>query len=293
MPGSVCEGYRRPMEKNVLSPEQLAVCSWSLRPKGLDDLVSMVREIELPRVQLALNAHRVSAGGERVGEALEAAGVTIVSGMFGTAAEDYSTLESIRRTGGMVPDETWEENLALACDIAAAARALGLKLVTFHAGFLPEDRDDPDYEKLLDRLQIVAGIFAGAGVELAFETGQETAPLLSQFLDDLAAPNVGVNFDPANMLLYDKGDPVEAVRTLMPYVKHVHIKDANVTKEPGTWGEEVAVGTGQVDWPAFLGALRDAGYTGNMVIEREAGETRRADIIAAKRHIEHLMGVLS
>ena len=124
------------MEKYALSPEQLAVCSWSLRPKGLDDLVSMVREIELPRVQLALNDHRGSAGGARIGEALEAAGVTIVSGMFGPSGEDYSTLDSIRRTGGMVPDETWEENLALACDIAASARALGLTLVTFHAGFL-------------------------------------------------------------------------------------------------------------------------------------------------------------
>lgn len=277
------------MEKIVCRPEQLAVCSWSLRPKGVDDLVSMVREIGLPRVQLALNDHRGSAGGATIGEALEIAGVTIVSGMFGTIGEDYSTLETIRKTGGVVPDETWKENLALACDVAAAARSLSLGLVTFHAGFLPEDKSDRDYAKLLDRLRIVAGVFAAAGVDLAFETGQEEASVLLRFLDDLATPNVGVNFDPANMLLYDKGDPVDAVRTLLPYLKQVHIKDAVVTKEPGTWGEEVIVGTGQVDWPAFLGVLAEAGYTGAMVIEREAGESRRADIRVAKRHIEQLL----
>lgn len=293
MTGRLCEGCPRLMDKKVVLSKQLAVCSWSLRPKGVDDLVSMVREIGLSRVQLALNDHRGSAGGATIGEALADAGVTIVSGMFGTIGEDYSTLETIRKTGGVVPDETWKDNLALACDVAAATRALGLGLVTFHAGFLPEDPNDRNYEKLLDRLRIVAGVFGAAGVDLAFETGQEEASVLLRFLDDLATPNVGVNFDPANMLLYDKGDPVEAVRILMPYLKHVHIKDAVVTKEPGTWGEEVVVGTGQVDWPAFLGVLGEAGYTGAMCIEREAGESRRADILAAKRHIEHVLEQLS
>lgn len=269
--------------------DNLAVCSWSLRPRSPADLVAMVRSLGLGKVQLALNDHRGSAGGAAVGSTLAAAGITIVSGMFGAVGEDYSTLESIRRTGGVVPDATWEANRALAAEVAASARALGLGLVSFHAGFLPDDPADPGYAKLMVRLRELAGLFAAHGIGLAFETGQEEAGALLRFLDELAAPNVGVNFDPANMILYGKGDPVAAVRTLLPYLRQVHIKDAIATTEPGTWGREAVVGTGQVDWPAFLGVLVDSGYTGPLCIEREDGDNRLADILAARRHIESIL----
>ncbi len=268
--------------------DQLAVCSWSLRPRDTADLIEMLRLLGLPRVQLALNEHRGGAGGEAIGRELAAAGVEIVSGMFGTMGEDYSTLESIRRTGGVVPDETWEANRALAAEVAEAARALGLGLVSFHAGFLPEDPSDPAYGKLLGRLRELAEMFGQSGIDLALETGQEEAPVLARFLGDLGAPNVGVNFDPANMLLYNKGNPVEALRVLLPWLKQVHIKDAVATDTPGTWGAEVVVGTGQVDWTAFLGVLAGAGFRGALCIEREAGDERPPDILAAKRYIESI-----
>jgi len=267
----------------------MAVCSWSLQPQDPADLITMVRSLGLSRVQLALNDHRGSAGGAAIGTVLAEAGIEIVSGMFGTVGEDYSTLDSIRQTGGVVPDVHWEENLAISREVAEAASSLGLTLVTFHAGFLPEDPSDPDYPKLIDRLRTVAGVFAAEGIDLAFETGQEEAGILAKFLDDLAAPNVGVNFDPANMILYAKGDPVDGLRTLLPCLKQVHIKDAVQTEVPGTWGSEVVVGTGQVDWPAFLAVLDEAGYAGALVIEREAGDDRVADIMAAKQHIESVM----
>jgi sugar phosphate isomerase/epimerase len=249
----------------------------------------MVQSLGLSRVQLALNEHRGSAGGAAIGETLKTAGIEIVSGMFGTPDEDYSTLESIRRTGGVVPDATWEANLALAGEIAETASTLGLTLVSFHAGFLPEDPADPDYAKLIDRLRTLATLFAEKGIDLGFETGQEEADVLLRFLDDLAAPNVGVNFDPANMLLYDKGDPVAALRTLAPWLKQVHLKDAVRTKTPGTWGEEVVVGTGEVDWPAFFAALDELGYTGNLCLEREAGDQRVADLKAGREFVESLV----
>ena len=91
-----------------------------------------------------------------------------------------------------------------------------------------------------------------------------------------------MNFDPANMILYDKGDPIAALRTLGPWIRAVHIKDARRTKVPGTWGEEVTVGTGEVDWRAFFATLRELNYTGDFVIEREAGSQRVADIRAAR-----------
>ena len=106
--------------------------------------------------------------------------------------------------------------------------------------------------------------------------------------DKVDRPNVGVNFDPANMILYDKGDPVAALRTLGPWVKQCHMKDAVRTKTPGTWGEEVRLGTGQVDWKGFFRALDAAGFKGPLNIEREAGSQRVADIRAAREYLEKL-----
>ena len=175
--------------------------------------------------------------------------------MFGCVGEDYSTLETIRLTGGIAPDATWEQNWTNIRATAALAQQLGLKLVTFHAGFLPHEEKDPNFAKLLRRLAETADVFQAANIALGLETGQETAPVLVQLLQKLNRPNVGVNFDPANMILYDKGDPIAALRVLGPWIRQVHIKDARRTKVPGTWGEEVAGGHGR---GGLAGVLCDA-----------------------------------
>ncbi|MDE2506114.1 MAG: sugar phosphate isomerase/epimerase, partial [Planctomycetota bacterium] len=117
-----------------------------------------------------------------------------------------------------------------------------------------------------------AGIAADRGVTLCFETGQETADLLRATLDDLACPNLKVNFDPANMLLYDKGDPIRAIDILAPDIRTVHVKDARRPTVPGHWGEEVPLGEGEVGIARFVRALRAIGYDGALVIEREVGD---------------------
>jgi sugar phosphate isomerase/epimerase len=147
---------------------------------------------------------------------------------------------------------------------------------------LPHEETDPNFEKMLRRLAETADVFKAAKIRLGLETGQETAPVLVQLLQKLQRPNVGVNFDPANMILYAKGDPIAALRTLGPWISQVHIKDARRTKVPGTWGEEVAVGTGEVDWRAFFATLKELNFAGDLVIEREAGNQRVADIRTAK-----------
>jgi sugar phosphate isomerase/epimerase len=205
--------------------------------------------------------------------------------MFGTVGEDYTTMESIRLTGGVAPDATWDENRRRLPILAQLAGSLHLRLVTFHAGFLPEDEQDPAFGKLVERLRVVADVFGEKGIELAFETGQETGESLRRFLSKLDRANVGVNFDPANMILYDKGEPVESLRVLARHVKQCHIKDATKTKQKGTWGAEVVVGTGEVDWPAFFGVLEEAGFNGYLAIEREAGDQRVKDIKAAKEFV--------
>jgi len=271
------------------SGSKLAVCSWSLQAANPKQLFEQMHEIGLARLQCALDPVRESPslwGG--LGEECATAKLTLVSGMFGAIGEDYSTLESIKRTGGLVPDPTWEQNWRNIRVTMDLARRLGLKLVTFHAGFLPHEERDPAFRKLYDRIARVADLFAAAGIELGLETGQETAETLRAFLEKLNRPNVGVNFDPANMILYDKGDPIQALRVLGPWLKQCHVKDALKTNVPGTWGEEVPVGTGQVDWRAFFHALRELSFNGNLAVEREAGNQRVADIAAARRYLESL-----
>ncbi len=267
--------------------DRLAVCSWSLQPSSPQDLIAKLKETGINRVQLALDPLRESpdAWGNASAQ-LQQSGITIVSGMFGCVGEDYSTLETIRLTGGVGPDGTWEQNWKNIQATAALAQQLGLKLVTFHAGFLPHDQSDPVFRKMVKRLNEVAQIFERARITLGFETGQETAPQLVQVLQKLNSKNIGVNFDPANMILYDKGNPIEAVRTLGPWICQVHTKDATRTEVPGTWGAEVPAGTGEVDWAAFFAALRELKFQGNLVIEREAGDQRVADIRKAKEMVE-------
>jgi sugar phosphate isomerase/epimerase len=269
---------------------RLAVCSWSLQPASADDFFTKLAATGLTRTQIALDPIRENAKGAWADFAARAKGrgVSCVSGMIGTVGEDYTTLESIKRTGGVVPDETWPETWKHIQADAELAQKMGLPLVTFHAGFLPHEESDPSFAKLLARLRQIADLFAAKQMDIGLETGQEAADTMAVFLKTLDRANVGVNFDPANMILYDKGDPVAALRTLGPWVKQCHLKDAVRTKTPGTWGEEVRLGTGQVDWKGFFRALDAAGFTGNLNIEREAGNQRVADIRAAREYVERL-----
>lgn len=265
--------------------QRIGVCSWSLRPTSPEDLARKAKDCGLARVQLALGPLRTGQWNERdTVRSLAEHGIAIASGMMSTHGEDYSTLATIRATGGLRPDRHWSRNLDTAREDAALARRLGLDLVTFHAGFLPEERGDPERAKLLERLRQVCDAFAEQGVRLGFETGQETAATLSEVLADLDHSAAGVNFDPANMILYGMGEPVAALELLREHVRQVHVKDALPAKTAGTWGEEVPVGRGAVDWKRFLALVRELGV--DLMIERESGAERSADIRGARELVE-------
>lgn len=259
----------------------VAVCSWSLQASSPAELVARVQATGARAVQLALTPiAEKPAAWSGVFDALRAAGIEVASGMLETVGEDYSTLDTIRATGGVVPDATWPATRARAAEVARIAGAHGIGLVTFHAGFIPHDAG-AEREKLLGRLREIAAMFAAHGTRIAFETGQESAETLADALDALGDRSIGVNFDPANMILYGMGDPVAAVRALAPRIAQVHVKDALPTKVAGTWGSEVRVGTGAVDWTAFITALAGVPATIRLAVEREAGDDRVGDIRAA------------
>ena len=259
----------------------IAVCSWSLQASSPAELVARVQATGTRAVQLALTPivekPEVWSG---VFDALRAAGIEVVSGMLETVGEDYSTLETIRVTGGVVPDATWPATRARAAEVARITGAHGVTLVTFHAGFIPHEAG-AERTKLLGRLRDIASLFAGVGARIAFETGQESADTLAHALDELGDRSIGVNFDPANMILYGMGDPVAGVKALAPRIAQVHVKDALPTAVAGTWGSEVRVGTGAVDWDAFLSALGAVPASIRLAVEREAGDDRIGDIRAA------------
>lgn len=272
-----------------ISSDRVGVCSWSLRPASCDELVASIRACGVRMVQLHLDPIRtLQWRADQVGDRFRNEGIVIASGMMGMKDEDYSTLESIKATGGIRPDATWEANLRAAEGNAIMAARLGIDLVTFHAGFLPHEAGNPERATMIGRLATIAEIFGGRRVRVALETGQENAPTLLGVLDEVNArvpahAKVGVNFDPANMILYGMGDPVEAASLLAPHIMQVHVKDANPSDSLGEWGTEMPAGRGSVRWDSFLSTLAKRGYAGRFIIEREAGESRIDDVIAARR----------
>lgn len=224
------------------------------------------------------------------GKELKRRKLTVTATAVGFPGEDYRTLATIRETGGLDPDARLEERMGIVRQTVAANAMLGVPLLSMHIGFIPEDPGSPHYRKLLERGRQAAHLAGQSQVNLLFETGQETAPTLVKFLKDLDCPNVGVNFDPANLILYGKGDPSEAVRLLKGSVRHVHAKDATASARPGVeWGTEAVLGAGQVNFPVFLKALKEIGYAGPLAIEREAGSDRIGDILKGRKFLEGLM----
>ena len=274
-------------ERELDKDGQIGVCSWSLRAASPADLVGKVLATGCRAVQLALEPIRCGDWDEvETFERLGEAGICVLSGMMEMAGEDYSSIGSIAQTGGVRPDSTWPTNEAAGRQIAEIAARRGIGLVTFHAGFIPHGEGDSIRTVMLIRLGILAAVFGQAGVRMGFETGQESVRSLEAVLDELECFDIGVNFDPANLILYGSGEPVEALRRLAPRVVQVHIKDARPSVVADEWGEEVVVGTGAVDWDGVFEILRSKRPGVDLLVEREAGDSRVADIRVARGFVE-------
>ena len=277
----------------ALAPLSVGVCSWSLQVKSIPELKGFLDRLGVNLVQIACGDphHAAWDEGDDMPKAAKAAGFQLGGAMLGFPGEDYTTPKHIERTGGfgdpaLRPDRLerfkWALNRTL---------ELGLKDLMLHAGFIPEV-GDPGRKPFLDTLGTVSELAAEKGITVAFETGQESSALLRRTLDDLKCPNLKVNFDPANMLLYDKDDPIKALEVLAPDIRTVHVKDANRPKVPGQWGEEVPLGQGQTDTRKFLLTLKQVGYAGPLFIEREVGDQQQRfnDIAHGARFIREVLG---
>jgi len=203
--------------------------------------------------------------------------------------ERYDNIATIKRTVGLLNRATREKRVRKILSSSDFAKDLTVKVLQAHIGFIPEDRENVDYKGLVKTVQKIADYCQRNGQSFALETGQEKARTLAMFIEDVNRSNLGVNFDPANMLLYDAGDPIEALDILGKYVIGVHCKDGKRPTKKGELGKEYPLGEGDVDIRRFIDKLKEIGYTGPLTIEREiAGEKQVKDILKAKELLERL-----
>lgn len=252
----------------------IGVCTWSLK-NNVEELVIIKEKTGIDSIHLALKP--LMEDNDEFRRMVESGDWKISSTMVGFPQENYSTLDTIKKTGGIIPKENWEDNKQRVIKAIELTKELKVNFLSFHFGFL--DFSNMTYIKeFKDKVRLLADKAGECGITILMETGQETAAELRRFLTEMNHKALGVNFDPANMILYGKGEPIDAIEILMPWVKHIHIKDAIGSQITGVWGKEVVWGTGDVDSSGFLGKLREFGYNGALAIERESGQSRLQDI---------------
>ncbi|MBN1342637.1 MAG: sugar phosphate isomerase/epimerase [Phycisphaerae bacterium] len=266
----------------MMKPLDIGVCSWSLKQPDLVSACKVAKEqlgLSLMQVGFFDTSVLDEANDDKILSALGDNGIEASATCIGYATEDYSSIAQIAKTGGYLPDEYWDERFKLTLRVRDISAKLGAKMLMTHIGFVPHDSSAPAYATMVERLKKVTDALGEKGITLVMETGQEPPDALIGFIAAVGRENIRVNFDPANMILYGVGKPVEAVDVLKDYISHVHAKDATWSKAPGKeWGQEVVLGTGDADVPRIVQKLKSYGYAGPLVIEREAGDERISDV---------------
>lgn len=258
---------------------------------GLGVKLEVVQELGIPTLQLHAphRSTRTPAAAEKFVERLDQLNVELTAVFGGFEGESYADIPTVSRTVGLVPPETRAERLREMFEISDFARLLGCDVVALHLGFVPHDRSLPLYEEVLQVTRQLCEHASQNDQALHLETGQETGDALLAFIADSECDNLFVNFDPANMILYGTGDPIETLKEIGKYVRSVHCKDALWSDQPGvTWGREVPLGEGQVDMQRYLQTLKQIGYLGPLTIEREIPQEPERQ----KQEIDHAASLL-
>ncbi len=290
------------------SSDRVGVCSWSWK-SDMSTILDAMNEMGITGMQLATtpwvagnlsDAQKEIFGHEESAEVLariqrlSASGeINIMSTMICFPHEDYSSLETIRKTSGFMfteddlghsAQEEWETNISLVGKAARLTAALGVRYLSTEVGFV-----NKDWDLALDRVKAACDSCTSVGVIFLIESGQESGAEMKQFLEDLEkkypGTKIGINFDPANHILYDTDTPSNAFDILFPWICQVHVKDCvlDASKRQG-WSEDVVWGSGDVSTKFdFLQYVYDSGYKANLLVEHEWGANRVADIEVALR----------
>lgn len=246
-----------------------------------------MKEVGAAVIQVALGDphHGEWIEGPDLIRALKKSHLDISATMIGYPGEDYASPQTIQETGGFGNLATRRDRLEIFKRAVDSSAELGVKILTSHAGFIPEP-GDPARMPFLDCLYDAAEYAEKKGITFAMETGQEPPELLRRTLDEIALESLRINFDPANMILHDMVDPIRAIEVLGQDIVHVHVKDAKAPLTPGVWGEEVVLGEGDVGMTEFLEALASMDYSGPLVVERGVGsQARRVEDVRKGVHL--------
>lgn len=263
---------------------------------GLGVHFDVVKDLGIPSIQLH-TPHRDNRNEQTATEFLAKcadAGVTITCVFGGFEGESYADIETTARTVGLVPEDTRAERLQEMKEISDFARLLGVDAVGLHIGFVPADTQSDSYRNLIEVTRELLDHVKANDQNVHLETGQETADHLLHFIADVDRDNLYINFDPANMILYGTGEPIEALRRVGQHVRSIHCKDATwaaADRRGQDWGAEVALGDGDVGMETYLRTLQEIGYDGPLTIEREIPEDpvqQKADIGKAVSLLESL-----
>ena len=263
---------------------------------GLGVHFDVVRELRIPSIQL--HAPHKETRTEAAATAFLAkcadADVTITCVFGGFEGESYADIATTARTVGLVPEETRAARMQEMKEISDFAKLLGVDAVGLHIGFVPEDTSSDSYRNLLTTTRELLDHVKANGQNLHLETGQETADHLLHFINDVDRDNLFINFDPANMILYGTGEPIDALKKVGQHIRSVHCKDgtwATEGRRGQDWGCEVALGDGDVGMENYLRTLNEIGYDGPLTIEREIPQDpvqQKADIGKAVSLLEEL-----
>ncbi|MGB7591957.1 MAG: TIM barrel protein [Terriglobia bacterium] len=194
-------------------------------------------------------------------------------------------------TIGLVPRQYRPQRIAHLKQASDFAKKLGFPALHTHFGFIPENPNDPLYKETLEALREVATHLKANGQMMLYETGQETPITLLRAITDVGLDNQFVNLDTANLILYGKGNPLDALDVIGKLVRGIHAKDGLFPTDPKNLGEEVPIGQGKANFPMLIPRLKELGYDGPLTIEREISGPRQIDDIRKeKQYLEKLIG---
>ena len=242
---------------------------------GLGVKIEVAHELGVPTIQLHAPAKetRTAANAEKFLAYLNQLGITLTAVFGGFEGESYADIPTVVETVGIVPPAMRAARVQEMKEIADFALMLQCDVVALHLGFIPHDKSDPLYGEVVEVTRDILDHCKNNNQNLHLETGQETATGLLEFIGNVERDNLFINFDPANMILYGTGEPIEALRQVGSLVRSVHCKDATWADNPGVeWGAEVPLNDGAVGMEDYLRTLDAIGYTGPLTIEREISE---------------------
>ena len=258
--------------------------------KDPDAAMAKVKDLGVPTCQAFVDNFDSSAV-TKLRQAFDKHGIEPTSLVVGGPGKEVWDFYQGPLTIGIVPRDTRAARVAHIKKASDFAKQCGIPAVQTHCGFIPENPNDPVYKETIAAMRDIVGYCKNNGQNFRYETGQETPITLIRAIQDIGFDNQGVNFDLANLILYGKANPVDAIELLAPYVQGIHAKDGLFPTNPKELGKEVPIGKGKVDFPRLIARLKEIDYRGAVTIEREiSGPQQVEDVRAAKAYLENLIG---